>query len=340
MQKNPINIINEKKGNFVNEEDLKDDYSQEKQGNSACEEIENEFNELNEAYKENSNSDDLNHTLEEKPELPNNNAEEKQDEEPKNVCKINPVKKINVNIPQQPAQNSQQSPQKEKLANNGQNEENLKEALINLMNKDSNTDKKQDFEYPFQNTEKNLSKKKTILLSEHKLNKKNNNNQQQLDTKINKNDKQTTYKIKEEIKTENQNVTLNEPMNNMSEINNLENSLIDYNNMLPSKGGGPSENDINNELISELKTKKAANITVYNEISQPIDIELARIMGDLYNDNFYPDSENYYSSINYEVTVTSNNVKEKEIRVPSVSLGIILIKTLIEKKNIIECAED
>ena len=338
MQKNPINIINEKDGDFVNEEELKDDYIQ--QGNSACEEIENKYNELNEAYKENSNSDDLNHTLEEKPELPNNNAEEKQDEEPKNVCKINPVKKINVNIPQQPAQNNQQSPQKENLPKIGQNEENFKEALINLMNKDSNTDKKQDFEYPFQNTEKNLSKKKTILLSEYKLNKKNNNNQQQLDTKINKNDKQTTYKIKEEIKTENQNVTLNEPMNNMSEINNLENSLIDYNNMLPSKGGGPSENDINNELISELKTKKAANITVYNEISQPIDIELALIMGDLYNDNFYPDSEDYYSSINDEVTVTSNNVKEKEIRVPSVSLGIILIKTLIEKKNIIECAEE
>ena len=318
MQKNPINIINEEECDFINEEDLKDHYSREKQDNSACEEIENKYNELNEEYKENSNTDNLNHTLEEKPEVSNINPEDKQDEEPKNACETNSAKKIKLKIPKQPTQNNQQSPQKENLENSVQNEENF-EAL---MNKDLNTDKKKDFEYPFQNTEKNLSKKKTILLSEYKLNKKNNNNQQQLDTKINKNDKQTTYKIKEEIKTENQNVTLNEPMNNMSEINNLENSLIDYNNMLPSKGGGPSENDINNELISELKTKKAANITVYNEISQPIDIELARIMGDLYNDNFYSDSENYYSSINYDVI--SNNVKE--IRVPNVSLGITPIK--------------
>ena len=94
-------------------------------------------------------------------------------------------------FPQKPTQNNQQSPQKENLANKGPNEEILKEALISLMNKDSNEDNKKDFEYPFQNTEKNVSKKKTILLSEHKCNKKNNNNQQQLDTKINKNDKQS-----------------------------------------------------------------------------------------------------------------------------------------------------
>jgi hypothetical protein len=332
MQKDQINIIHEEKCDFVDEEDLKDDYSREKQDNSACEEIENKYNELNnETYKENSNSKDLNHTLEEKPESPNNNAEEKQ-EEAKNVCKINPVKKINFNSPQKPAQNNQQSPQKENLANSGQNEENL-EDLINYMNNDSNTDNKKDFEYPFQNTEKNVSKKKTILLSEYKLNKKNNNNQQQLDTKINNNDKQTTYKIKEEIKTENQNVTINEPMNNMSEVNNLENNLIDYNNILPTNRGDPNENDKNNELISELKTGKPANITIYNEISLPIDNELASIMGDLYNDNFYPESKDYYFSNNYYVI--SNNVKE--VRVPNVSLGITLLE---ENNNSTECVEE
>lgn len=332
MKKYPINTINEEDCNSVNEVDLKDDYSRKKRDNSSYEEIENNYSEINGIFKENSNSDDLNHTLEEKPEELNNNAEDKQDEEPKNGCETNPVKKININIPQQPPQNNQQSPQKENLANRGQIEENLKEALINLMNKDSNTDNKKDFEYPFQNTEKNLSKKKTGLLSEHKFNKKN-NNKQQLDTKIIKNDKQTTYKIKEEIGTENKNITINEPMNNVSEVNNLVNNLNDYNNILPSNGGDPNENDKNKEFISELKTGKGANITVYNEINLPIENELARIMGDFYNGNFYPYSEYYYSRFNYDVI--SNNVKE--IRVPKVSLGIITLKS---NNNIIECVKE
>ena len=151
--------------------------------------------------------------------------------------------------------------------------------------------------------------------------------------KIIKNDKQTTYKIKEEIGTENKNITINEPMNNISEVNNLVNNLNDFNNILPSNGGDPNENDNNKEFISILKTGKGANITVYNEINLPIENELAHIMGDRYNGNFYPDSEDCYPTNNYDVI--SNNVKE--IRLPKISLPIITLKS---NNNIIECVKE
>lgn len=177
----------------------------------------------------------------------------------------------------------------EKCANRGLISTNLKETSTSLMNEDSNMDNIKDFQYPPQNSEKNLSNKQTSLIKENKFYKLN-NNQRILNTNTIKNGGQATHII--EIKIKNENVIIIEPMNNINVINNSENNVIDSENEISYKEGNQNENEEKEKIRDSNESKSEKELEkVFNPPNPLIENKMASIESNRSGgyDNFYDD---------------------------------------------------
>lgn len=177
----------------------------------------------------------------------------------------------------------------EKCANRGLISTNLKETSTSLMNEDSNMDNTKDFQYPPQNSEKNISHKQTSLIKENKFYKLN-NDQRILNTNTIKNGGQTTHII--EIKIKNENVIIIEPMNNINVINNSENNVIDSENEISYKEGNQNENEEKEKIRDSNESKSEKELEkVFNPPNPLIENKMASIESNRSGgyDNFYND---------------------------------------------------